>query len=330
MERKLASIQIIKDLTPIENADRIELATVLGWKVVVKIGEFKIGDKIIYVEYDSILPEKEWSEFMRPRKFRVKTAKLRNTLSQGIVFSTDILPNSKDMEIDTDVTDLLGIIKYELPAPKDQKVKGNFPSLIGKTNEIRLQSHPRLIDEIKKFPFYMTVKCDGTSGTFAKIDDEFIVCSRNWMLKPDGNNWYLDIAKKYDLENIIPNNFAIQGEVVGPGIQKNKLMLKEVDLFCFNVFNIEEQKHLDYHDFIKWCNDYGLRTVPIIKIVNPDDKFDFSLDSWLKLAEGKYEGTDNEREGIVVRPINETYSHVLNGRLSFKVINNEYLLKNNE
>ncbi len=327
MERKLASIQLIKSVEPIIKADRIEQVTVMGWTVVVKKSDnLKPGDKIIYVEYDSILPEKEWSEFMRPRKFRVKTAKLRDILSQGLVFLTSLFPGTEDMEVGTDVTELLGITKYELPVPKDQKVAGNFPPLVPKTDEIRLQSCPKVIEEIRKVPFYISTKCDGTSGTFGKLDDKFFVCSRNWDLKPGSNN-YWNMAEKYNLENVIPDNFTVQGEIVGPGIQKNKLGLKSVDLYCFNVFDIKGGKYLDYYNFINWCKKFNLKTVPIEKIIDPNkDEFDFSLKSWLKLAEGNYEGTDHAKEGIVIRPINEIHSRTLQGRLSFKVISNKFLL----
>ena len=107
--RKLASIQIITDLKPIEGKDRIVLATVLGWSVIVKKDEFNIGDKCIYIEIDSLLPEKPEFEFLRNKKFRIKTMKLGNTYSQGIVFPLSILPQNKTYQIGDDVTDILGI-----------------------------------------------------------------------------------------------------------------------------------------------------------------------------------------------------------------------------
>jgi len=331
MERKLASVQIISAIHPIKNADFINEVEVMGWRTVVKKSDgFKVGDKCIFCEVDSILPDEPWAAFMRDKKFRIKSAKLRGVLSQGIAFPISILPEAEDMEVGTEVTSLLGITKYELPEPVDQSAKGNFPSFIPKTDEIRLQSCLEVIDEIKKVPFYITVKCDGTSSTFAKFNDDFIVCSRNLELKP-GNNDYFNIAEKYNLSCILPEGFSVQGEICGPRWQKNRLMLSEPDLFVFNVFNIKEGKYLDYFDFVDFCSTHGLKTVPLEKVVYPDrDEFDFSLNSWLKLAEGKYSGTNNNREGIVIRPLLETHSRTLRGRLSFKVINNVYLLKDEE
>jgi len=105
MERSLAHIEEIVSLTPIEGADRIETAMILGWYVVVKKGEFSVGDKVVYIEVDSMLPETEWSEFMRERKFRVKTIKLRKQISEGIVFPLSILPK-KGYRTGQDVTEI--------------------------------------------------------------------------------------------------------------------------------------------------------------------------------------------------------------------------------
>jgi RNA ligase (TIGR02306 family) len=102
MERKLATIRKIKDIVPIEGADAIELALVDGWQVVVakNVGH-KVGDKVVYCEIDSFLPIKEEFEFLRKSSykkmgdqegFRLKTIKLKNTLSQGLILPYSIIP----------------------------------------------------------------------------------------------------------------------------------------------------------------------------------------------------------------------------------------------
>jgi len=338
MERKLASIQTIAALENIEGADRIVKATVMGWDIVVKKDEFAVGDKCIFFEIDALLNEgPEWSEFMRSKKFRVKTCRLRGVLSQGLALPTSILPSSEAMEIGTDVTDLLNVKKYELPlhdgGAKLGMSRGSFPSFIPKTDEIRIQSATELLEEIKNVgPFYISVKCDGTSGTFCYDGDEFCACSRNWKKKEDDTNVYWQVARKYKLAEVLAANrdYAIQGEVAGVGIQKNKLKLPDIDLFVFNVFDIKKGRILDYYDFIGFCETNGLHTVPIEQVVYPNEGFDYSLKAWLERAEGNYEGTDSPREGIVVRPLVASYSPTLRGRLSFKVINNSFLLKYGE
>jgi RNA ligase (TIGR02306 family) len=339
MERKLASIQTISALEPIEGADRIEKITVLGWSLVSKKGEFKVGDRCIFFEIDSVLLDgPEWAEFMRPKKFRVRTIRLRGVLSQGLAMPLSILPSSESLEIGTDVSEQLGITKYEPPlhdgGAKFGKARGNYPSFISKTDEIRLQSCPDLLEEIRNAGlFYISVKIDGTSGTFCYDGDEFCACSRNWKKTEDDTNVYWQVARKYKLAEVLAANrdYAIQGEVAAPGIQGNKLRLLEPDLFVFNVFDIKKGRILDYYDFRTFCIDNGLKTVPIEAVMTTDDlaTFDYSLEAWLKKAEGNYE-SGSPREGIVVRPLISTYSPTLRGRLSFKVINNSFLLRYGE
>ena len=74
--RKLASIKKILDILPIEGKDRIVLAIIDGWQVIVRKDEYEIGDKTIFVEIDSVLPEKPEFEFLRSKKFRVRTMKM--------------------------------------------------------------------------------------------------------------------------------------------------------------------------------------------------------------------------------------------------------------
>lgn len=87
MDRKLASIQQITDLQPIPGADAILVASVLGWKCVVRRDEFKVGDHCVYFEIDSLLPVADWTDFLRKgdaRPFRLRTIKLRGVRSQGL------------------------------------------------------------------------------------------------------------------------------------------------------------------------------------------------------------------------------------------------------
>lgn len=350
MERKLASIQIVESIEPIPNADMIVKAKVMGWDVVVKKDKFKPGDKCVFFEIDAVLPDGyPWAEFMRPRKFRVKTCKLRGVLSQGLAMPLDILPrehisedgvveqfNPYNLEVGNDVTEILRVKKYEIPEHHGGAKMGNssgvFPSrLARKTDETRIQSALAVIEELKGKPFYISVKCDGTSGTFVHDGEEFMACSRNFKKREDDTNVYWQAARRYDLPNKLAAHpfMAVQGEVCGPGLQANRLMLKDIDLFVFNVFDSKAGRYLDYYDFIDFCNMLDLQTVPIERVVSENelDTFDYSFTAWLRYAKGKYANTTKNREGIVVRPLVETYSPTLQGRLSFKVINNDFLLK---
>ncbi|QSQ24060.1 RNA ligase (ATP) [Pyxidicoccus parkwayensis] len=333
MERKLVSIQRIDHLEPIAGADNILKARVMGWDVVVRKGEFTPGDACVFFEIDSLLPEgKEWAEFLRPRSFRVKTARLRGVLSQGLALPTSILPGEVPVQ-GTDVRDVLGVVKFEPPLPDAGGVAGPFPGQVPRTDEIRLQSALGVLDEIRGHDFFVTTKLDGTSTTFFRpLEGDLVACSRNWALKPGaGPVWAM--AAKYALETVLPPGFAVQGELCGPGIQKNRLGLTAPDLFIFSVHDTRTGRFLGHADFIAFCAEHGLRTVPVEHVVTGEAArtFDHGLEHYLQLAQGLYPGTKNRKEGIVVRPLVERPSPTLGGsRLSFKIINNDFLLKDED
>lgn len=334
--RKLASIQLIEKLEPIPDADKIECATVLGWNVVTKKGEFAPGDKCIYCEVDSVLPDApEWSQFMRDRHFRVKTIKLRGCLSQGLVFLCNILPGSELLPVDTEVTEQLGVVKYEPPLHHGGRhlgcSAGNFPAGISKTDELRLQSKLGLLRELSEAgSWYASVKVDGTSSTFCYEDGEFFACSRNYKKRDDAENVYWKMARKYNLAEVLKDqqHLVIQGEIAGPGIQGNKMQLPDDDLFVFDVYDKEERKYFGYKELMSFCEQHNLTHVPVLcESIDPPANTEYTKEGFLTLAEGKYPNTQREQEGIVVRPFVSTYSRILQGRLSFKVISNRFLLK---
>lgn len=121
--RHLASVQVIEDITPIEGKDRIVLAKVLGWRVIVQKADFNVGDKCVYCEVDSVLPEKPEFEFLRSKNFRIKTMKMAGVISQGICFPMSILPY--DCSIGDDVTNVIGVKQYEPDMDNDKYVGAN-------------------------------------------------------------------------------------------------------------------------------------------------------------------------------------------------------------
>jgi len=196
MERKLAHIEYISALSSIDGADKIEVALVLGWQCVVKKGEFSVGDKVVYVEVDSVMPERKEYEFLKDRKYRVRTIKLRGQISQGLVLPISSLP-PKDYSIGQDVTDILGITKYLSPSERDElnqesrikneknklkkfmlryswfrrlfmsrKQKMGFPYWVSKTDEFRIQGNPSIISQFADRTVYVTEKIDYQSVTF--------------------------------------------------------------------------------------------------------------------------------------------------------------------
>lgn len=337
MERKLASVRKIADIQPIPNADAIELATVDGWKVVVakNVGH-KVGDFVVYCEVDSFLPIKSEFEFLRKSSykkmgdqegFRLKTIKLRGQISQGLILPiAEVIPfpDVLDyMEVGKDVTELLGIVKYEPPIPAELagKVKGLFPSFIPKTDEERVQNLASEYDSWKDEIFYVTEKLDGSSATYYINNGVFGVCSRNLELLETEGNTFWKVARELDLEDKMRNvgiNFSIQGELIGEGIQGNPYKIKGQTVRFFNLYDIDLQTYHSLGTMKKLiCDDLGLEMVPIV-----DEYFKLpdTVEEILKYADDKSVLNPNfDREGVVVRSKDR--------KISFKVISNLYLLK---
>jgi RNA ligase (TIGR02306 family) len=334
--RKLASIQKIRALEPIEGADAIEKASVLGWQLVVKKGDYEVGDLCIYVEIDSILPEKEEFEFLRNKNFRIKTIRLRGQISQGICFPLSFLPADFEIVEEADCTEVLGIIKYEMPIPAHLAglVKGAFPSFIPKTDETRVQVLQNLLDKYVGIKCYVTEKLDGSSATFYLKDGEFGVCSRNLELVEDEKNSFWKVARTLNLEEKLKSlngNFALQGELVGEGIQGNKLNIKGQTAFFFNVFDIDKYKYLSFEALKNFLQSLDLEMIPVLS-----EDYLLENDIPTLVAKANIKTSMNPKawaEGIVIRPLVETadreFTNVLDfgGRISLKVINPEFLLK---
>lgn len=334
MQRKLASIRKIGELSPIEGADKIEVATIDGWKVVVaKDVNHKVGDLVVYCEVDSFLPIREEFEFLRKSSykkmgdqegFRLKTIRLRGQLSQGLILPIHILPFGETFHKGQDVTEVLGIVKYEPPVPAELsgKVKGLFPSFIRKTDEERVQNLAKEYQEYQatsKHKFYVTEKLDGSSSTFFLKDGVFGVCSRNLELLETEGNTFWKVARELKLEELMSGvgfNICLQGELIGEGIQGNPYKIKGQTVRFFNGFNIDTQENIPFLEFVELVQKMGLKTVPILD-------FDFTLpetiDGMLEYADNKSELNSNfDREGVVVRSYDRT--------ISFKSISNKFLL----
>ena len=338
MERKLASVQRALEILPIEGADAIELVRINGWQCVTKKGEFAVGDLGVFLEIDAIPPDNSTFQFLwtakdgtmqpRPDKFRIRTMKLRGALSQGLFLPLGSFELG-DVAAGDDVTQTLGVEKYEppLPAGNQGDIGGNFPGFIPKTDEIRVQSAPEVTVELFNLPYAITLKYDGTSATYCvdPRDGQFLACGRNYAIL-EGDSFYWRIARHYDLPAKLAAHptMAIQGEICGPGIQKNRLELKQIELFAFNVYDIANRCYLAHDAAREFLGEIG---VPAVETIERGESFGYNQNALLALAEGKYPGTNGEREGIVVRPLTERHSEVLGGRLSFKAISNRFLLK---
>ena len=335
MERKLATIRIITDIRPIEGADKIELASVGGWNVVVaKDVGHKVNDMVVYCEIDSFLPIREEFEFLRKSSykkmgdqegFRLKTIKLRGQVSQGLILPIHVLPLGEMVHEGQDVTEMLGVVKYEPPIPAELagKVKGQFPSFLQKTDEERVQN---LVDEYEKYKFtsahqfYVTEKLDGSSSTFYYKDGEFGVCSRNLELLETEGNTFWKVAREMNLEEKLKStgkNICLQGELIGEGIQGNSYKIKGQKVMFFNAFDIDKHQRMTMPQFLELMESLELQHVPCLELpfLLPS-----TVEGMLKYAEGtSVLNRQTEREGVVVR----SYDN----KISFKAISNKFLLE---
>lgn len=362
--RKLASVQLVESISPIEGADNIEKATILGWSCVVKKGEFKPGDLCVYFEIDSFLPIRPEFEFLRKSSFkrlpdgtegfRLKTIKLKGQVSQGLALPlSSVIPilQSKFATV-TDVGTItlsdeyyernlvagydlsvdLCVIKYEPPIPVQLqgKVKGYFPSFIRKTDQERVQNIWHKIKDLDE-RFEVTVKLDGMSCTYYLNNGVFGVCSRNMELEENEGNTFWKLARKYDIEKslrLLGKNIALQGEVIGEGIQGNKENIKGQDFYLFDIFDIDNQRYLspwsrwDVFCFLRRC-DFPLPYFEHVDVLSRGCKRSMfnSIDDILSYANGPSINSP-VREGIVFKSLTTD--------LTFKVISNEYLLKNED
>ena len=349
-ERKLASVRKIDNITPIENADAIMCAHIGGWKVVVKKGDFNIGDLAVYFEIDSFLPT-ELASFLskgkEPREFngvkgeRLRTIKLRGQLSQGLLLplqieerenhslrvsfnGVEITAINADECEGTDLTEILNIQKWERPmnAQLAGMAKGNFPSFVIKTDQERIQNLSKEFQEWKYsgLTFEVTEKCEGSSMTVYLNNGEFGVCSRNLDLKETEGNAFWQVARELDLENKLRDlgvNFALQGELIGPAIQGNIYKLTKPEFRLFDIFNIDTQEYASMPDRARIASALRLKEAPFIGVISLSDFVD--IDQVLCYAEGKSELYDTEREGVVFKCIEDP-------SISFKAISNTYLM----
>jgi len=363
-ERKMAYIVEVAEKREIEGADAIEHIRVNGWWVVAqKSMGYEVGSKVVYCEIDSFIPEdvapfltkKKPKEYMGALGNVLKTIRLRGAMSQGLLLPLSVLPwggedlslvfdSPFDIPVDYDVSKTLGILKYEAPeaeGKQNMQQRGSWPTFLRKTDQPRIQNHYK---ELKRGGFWkvweITEKLEGQSFTAFVFQGDVGVCSRNVFLKHEGedsdNNWS-NIFNKHNMATLLPEiaekfgrDFAIQGEICGPGIQGNIYGLTEHQLFIYNVIDLRSHKDLNpaerWEFFSTYLQYMGVRHVPIS--TNGDSAFVFNLcmpdghplpmEEILQVADGKSALANVRREGEVYKSFDGE---------SFKAISNEYLEK---
>ena len=343
--RKLASIREISEIKVHPNADALELAIIDGWQCIVRKGEFVAGDLVVYFETDSVLPIRDEFEFLRKscyvkkdwiEGFRLKTIKLRGEISSGLLLKVeDIFDIVELVEVGQDVTELLGVVKWDPPVPTclAGQAKGYFPSFIPKTDQERAQNLVTVIADavINQDEFEVTIKLDGSSCTMYHNNGDTGVCSRNIELKvneENAENTFVRAFHETGLANAlldIGKNIAIQGELMGPGIQGNREGFTHTKFFVFDIYDIDSQVYLTPKErkefFIDVLLPLGVKIyhVPVLASTAKlkGDLGITNIEQLLKFAEGP--SINNPvREGLVFKRSD--------GGFSFKAISNDFLL----
>ena len=327
MASSLCYIGKVVSLEPITGADRILLATVVvgeggKWRGVVPKEGLTVNDLCQVYLQDSLVPKTPEFAFMESRGWRVKMAKFRGVPSEALIMAKTLEGSLGD-----DVTEQAGVTRYEKQIPQSMQGPnaGNFPSFIHKTDEPNFQGVHYLVDALRGKPWVATEKADGTSCTVYNHEGHIGVCSRNWEKKDDGANVYWRAAKACGLIEAVTGleGLAIQCEIVGPGIQANRLGLKEIEIRVFDIWNIPGPGNMGCYApqdvLTRMYRDFAIKQV---RYIADGDYFDLDGDSMQDLAEGTYPGTDHQREGLVFRPIDPFF--VGHERCSFKCINLRY------
>lgn len=358
--RELAKIARIQSIEPIKDRDRIELATIENYPVIVEKGKHKVNDLVVYIFYDTVLPQKPEFEFLRDRcwsnlyqGFRIRNMSMAGHYSSGIIFGLDILPKRFRIKEGREVSKVLGIVKYDPDAQLEAELRfsglkknpivvylGRFkwfrklffrkktkavryPSTVSKSDEENIEkvfNYHKLNNSNERW--YITEKMEGQAGTWMLLGKKrkYLVFSRNLFRNPLGKGSWETVGRDYELEKLLRNedkNYAIQGEICGPGIQGNIYKFDKLKLFVYKVTDTDTGVALNFEELVEFCKRNNLTTVPIIET---GIKLPPTLDKVLRTSQGNSTIHNKVlREGVVWRSMTDQQK-------SFKVKSRDYAI----
>lgn len=331
----LATIEIVKSVRPIANADNIELIHVLGYRTVVKKGEFAVGDQCVFIKPDTVVEPRPIYEFLAAQDYRVKVARFRGEYSLGLAMPLlSVLPLGA-YHAGQDVTEAAGVSKYEKPLPEDSEAIGGFPSIITKTDEQDLRGTPEALAEFYGKHVYATIKLDGTSATY-QIDEEgkFRIYSRRYEVGP--GNIYGRMAAKYGIEehmrdfSQLAGPIAVQGEIYGPKVNGNKGKFPEQAFALFGVYSLSEHRNKALSTLEVFSGGSGIPMVP--KIFEYQEMPELTMEELVAIANDLKYSTGAKAEGFVLRTVRDVFrsEHLPYARLSGKILSEAFLVKHGE
>ncbi len=325
----LASIQRIKSVEKHPGADLLSICTVLGYRCITKLDQFKVGELIAFIEPDTVLPQAEWSVFYRSKSNRVKAVRLRGEWSEGIAESLTTVGYAGPLEEGLDITDAIGVTKYIAPMPQDLNAVGPYGFGIPKTDESRWNS---IRDMPWDQPCDVTLKVDGQSwsaiiklnppGFESDVAWQGSVGGRSFLYDLDCDNNYTRNERQYDVLNKLGAfcvakgvSLCLRGESYGVGIQKfgiNPHAKLPVSLALYSTWVIDERRYAHKGDPF-YIFDIALQMgLPIVPVLEKDVLITRELIA--KYAEGLETINGQPFEGVVINWAGGT----------FKVINKHY------
>lgn len=339
----MARVVEVGEIHPIPKADAIEAAKVGGWSAVVKKGAHAKGSRAVYFEIDTFLPEGNpaWqflvdahpAEFEGRRGHALRTVRLRGQVSQGLLlsFAELGLGEAEALAPGFDAAERFGARKYEAPLPAElqQSARGMLPTVVPRTKQERLQNLEAEFAEWQRMgargeaTWEATEKLEGESCTFAWLGGELRACSHRVDYLRSDSNVFWRAAEELGIEDKFRSgfggrDFALQGELVGPGLAGNVYGLAERRFLAHEAVDLGQGRKLSPSERRELCARLGLPHVPVLGVgvaLLPGQ----SMAELLSSADGESSfAPGHRREGVVYRCEQD-------GELSFKAISNEYL-----
>ncbi len=328
MSSLIVPVTTIEALSPHTNADSLELAQVLGWQLVVRKGEYQVGEKIVYFPIDTLLPL-ELSDRLNVTKYlskqRIRCAKLRGEPSFGLAVRPD-----QDWPLGENVAEFYQARKYEPPVrvtAGDAEVA--HPLFVAYTEIENMRNFPDIFDAGESV--ILSEKIHGTCARIGCIEGELMAGSKQVRRKrpvedrfASSTYWFpftLEPVRRL-IEHLARKHrqVILFGEVYGSKIQSFHYGLRGV--LGFRAFDLLLDGHyMDWPDFLEICAQYNVETVPALATIP------FDLAAVKRYSEGKTQLMDTDahiREGVVVRPVSERHDPRV-GRVILKYVSDSYL-----
>jgi len=328
MSSLIVPVTTIEALKPHPNADRLELAQVLGWQLVVPRGQYQVGEKLVYFPIDTLLPLDVSERFGVTKylsKQRIRCARLRGEPSFGLAVQPD-----QDWPIGENVADFYGAVKYEPPVRVTAgDAERDHLLFVGYTDIENMRNFPVIFEPGE--PVVLSEKVHGTQCRVGSIEGELMAGSKGLRRKrpledrfASNTYWF-----PFSLEPVLKlvedlgskhRQVILFGEVYGSKIQSFHYGLQGI--LGFRVFDLLlDGLYVDWLDFLKICASYTVETVPVLA------RLPFDLTKIRRYSEGKTLLMENDahiREGVVVRPEHERHDPTL-GRVILKYVSDSYL-----